>query len=594
MGQTPVRIESWSWDPFPPQESSPLPDSSNEAMTNSSHPFLSKCLGLAIVIPFFSSHLFAQIGGGWENFATLDHSLSDWPVSWGSSLSSSGDGDFDGNPDIVIGDPTGSSNGIVALYHGNGALLWEMYGRDANGGPSMFGHSVAGLVDGNVDLWEDVLVGAPGEDQSGNMGRAYLYSGNIPPGQPPILLWSQVAPASALAFGWSVAFFGDEKPNLDCGALLAIGDPFASNSGTVWIYGPYCGGFSNTLVGPFFDEAFGWSLSSAGDLDGDGNAELLIGAPNHLGPNDNTGCVYLFDHLGNLIRRYCGQGFEDEFGYSVTTIEDVDGDGINEHVVGSPEYGRLDGGTVFVYSGRTGSQLWEFSSGYSGDRLGHSVAAAGDVNGDGIPDLIAGAPLASPRSRLGAGYAYILSGIDGALIGRIDGGTSGENLGTAVAGGFDINFDSMADLAVGAPAKRPGQVYAYGGYKPFLQPSSATLSAATGGNIQYQLDFPESADSFIYKILISGSGTGPIFAGDLAIPLTYDQWVALSYLDLLPGFVSNFSGILNGQGDASGVLAPGPLPSSQIGRTYYLAAIAGFPWGPWELASIGVRLEITP
>jgi hypothetical protein len=162
-------------------------------------------------------------------------------------------------------------------------------------------------------------------------------------------------------------------------------------------------------------------------------------------------------------------------GYSIASVGDVNGDGFNDLVIGAPgagNNGRAGSGSAYVVFGKPsfgsidlgslGSNGFRIDGAAAGDALGTSVAAAGDVNGDGLMDVLVGAPGADPSARLGAGAAYVVYGrpqgtpIDLTALGgrgyRIDGAYAGAEAGTSVANAGDVNGDGRLDQAIGMPA----------------------------------------------------------------------------------------------------------------------------------------------
>ncbi|MEI8256801.1 MAG: FG-GAP-like repeat-containing protein, partial [Deltaproteobacteria bacterium] len=184
------------------------------------------------------------------------------------------------------------------------------------------------------------------------------------------------------------------------------------------------------------------------------------------------------------------------FGASVATADDVNGDGFADLVVGAP--GVPSGtGSAYVYLGgpaglgTTASRVLTGPGGVNG-QFGVSVSSAGDLNGDGLADLVIGAP----GVNISAGMAYVYLAVAGPSttpsLTLPGGGTAGDLFGASVAGAGDTNGDLYADLIVGAPGVNSGtgQAYVYNGLSSGIPTMpSATLSSpeGTGANFGYQV-----------------------------------------------------------------------------------------------------------
>ena len=184
-----------------------------------------------------------------------------------------------------------------------------------------------------------------------------------------------------------------------------------------------------------------------------------------------------------IIHEWRGESAGDEFGWIARGIGDVDGDKVTDVVVSAttnPPFGSSHG-KLYVYSGKSGKQLWK-RQGEQGWSLGTSVENAGDVDNDGVNDVIAGAP--------GSQIVLVLSGRDGREIHLVRGDTIGVSFGTAVAGVGDFDRDGHADFVVGAPFKSntvrgSGRAVLYSGKTalPLLQLTGDTDNSMFGSAV---------------------------------------------------------------------------------------------------------------
>jgi hypothetical protein len=333
-------------------------------------------------------------------------------ADFGGSLASAGDVNGDGFADLVVGAIGAAGTGQVYLYLGGPTGLNTSPATTITGGDGFtanFGCSVASAGDVNGDGYADVLVGA--YSASNGTGRAYLYWGGAAG-----LSTSPAVTLNGLSgggqFGWSVASAGDT--NGDGFADVVIGAPGAVNfTGRVYVYlGSAAGLGPSPSTALFSIETatgyFGSAVAGAGDVNGDGYADVAIGAPNRGSPR-----AYVFWGSAAglqpvpVTRLVPGDTTGSTFGASVAIGGDVNGDGFADVVIGDPSYGAF--GVAYFYLGGS-SGIGAVPSVTlvgieSGGSFGNAVAIAGDLDGDGLSDLVIGA--SNVENGVGRVYLYI-------------------------------------------------------------------------------------------------------------------------------------------------------------------------------------------
>jgi hypothetical protein len=371
---------------------------------------------------------------------------------FGTSVATAGDVNGDGFDDVIVGAPYADnsflSSGSAYVYSGaNGALLYQWDGHSAG---DSFGISVSTAGDVNGDGFDDVVIGANLTDNNGaNSGSTYVYSG---------------ANGSALyqwhgqnandSFGWSVAGAGDV--NGDGFDDVIVGSPYSDNSfsdsGSAYVYSGVNGSVIYQWHGQSADDYFGWSVAAAGDVDSNGFADVIVAA--HAADNSflNSGSAYVYSGVnGSVLYQWDGQNTDDYFGRCVAGAGDVDSDGFDDVIVGAPwaDSNGSNSGSAYLYSGASGSLLYQWDGQNADDYFGWSVAAAGNADGDGFDDVIVSA-LWADSNGYNSGSAYIYSGASASMLSQSDGQSADDRFGWSVAAAGDVNADGFDDVIVGA------------------------------------------------------------------------------------------------------------------------------------------------
>lgn len=274
-------------------------------------------------------------------------------------------------------------------------------------------------------------------------------------------------------FGWSISSAGDVDGDGYSDVLAAT--PNSAGGGAARLLSGLDGQLLLELTRPVGANLFGYAVSALPDLDGDGAGELLVGS---VGGN---GALYVFSGSdGNVLRTQIGT-IGGAFGAGVSSVADINGDQVRDYVVGAP----FDGpGRAYVYSGATGALLHVLQAQVGGGHFGEFfVADAGDVNGDGITDIYVGAYFENN----GNGAAYVFSGSEGTRLFRIAGSVN-EGLGPGRFAG-DVNRDGHADIIVGSYTYSGAGVSQGGRVRIFSGADQSVLAHVEGTRPNGQLGF---------------------------------------------------------------------------------------------------------
>jgi len=518
---------------------------------------------------------------------------------FGCPVAGGGDLDGDGVGDLIVGALYAYPKArILALSGASGNLLWSV----GNKNHGEFGRAVALVGDLDGDGREDAAIGSPPSAPNGldHAGSVLLVSGAT--GK---LLFRLDGTAAWEGLGTALAPAGDVNgdgvPDLVVGAQGASPNG-RTGAGSAFVFSGATGRRILRFDGGEPGDFLGNAVSTAGDVDGDGHDDLLIGAFS-ADPGGLTfaGSAFVFSGAtGAQLFRFDGANASDLTGSSLAPAGDLDGDGVPDLLVaarGSNPQGIVNAGSVFVFSGASGAVIRRFDGAGINDFFGSSVAATGDADGDGVPDILIGANGTDPEGRTDAGSAFLFSGATGELIVRLDGSKPGASFGSSVVDAGDLDGDGSPELFIGAPLSEEGGFRETGSasvftYNPILSASAEAFSIAAGGAVDYSIDFPDVDAGREYELLLSATGTGPTLFKGLSIPLTNDRFFRASLEGNTPPQGIGFQGILDPQGRSAArfTAAPGTLPAKLIGRTFFLAAIND----KLDFASVARRLSFLP
>lgn len=420
-------------------------------------------------------------------------------AQFGYSVASSGDVDDDGYEDVVIGadnyhTPEGWHVGKAYLYHGGPGWLslapgWSSSGDEEQG--SWFGSVVSSAGDVNDDGYADVLISAESSVEASHGGKVFLFLGG-PAGLDTSPAWTRTGDSMSPDFlGLALAAAGDvDGDGFDDVLIGAPGydSAQAASAGEAYLFRGSWDGLSDTpawsSVGDDWPLAdFGGSLDGAGDINGDGFADIIIGAPGQAG---TLGKVFVF-HGGpsgpSDTPDWTEEGKDPDLTYlgsSVASAGDVNGDGFSDVVIGAQaSYSGGDGflaGAAVVHlgslSGLSGSPDW-MSNGDAemGVRFGARVASAGDMDGDGFFDVLVTARATPLGLADNVGEVFLFLGGPNGLTEGPRWSCQGDGVhygfyGWSIASAGDVNGDGRASFLVGSPgydsaSRMMGKVYLY-------------------------------------------------------------------------------------------------------------------------------------
>ena len=371
---------------------------------------------------------------------------------------------------------------------------------------------LASIADLNGDLMPEIITGSPGsDDKAVDAGRVYVTFGTATPGGSGSLgdTTSEIIIDGGRAGDHAGAAVGSITDlNGDGRAEILVGAPLVENgtkvdagaayvlwgkavAGGIDLLDPASGagnGIGYIIKGEAAGDHAGGALASIADLNGDAShlAEVVVGAAGNDAGGVDAGAAYVVwgkasDGAVNLTTvaagtggfRLTGQAAGDAAGTALATLADLNGDGRGEILVGAPgnDAGGLDAGAAYVVFGKATGTAVSLATiaagtggyritGQAGDHVGAAVSGIGDVNADGLADILLGAP--------NGGHAYVVFGKSSTTevllsdVATSHGGymitpeATGDLTGMSVTGGADFNHDGVADLVIGTPGNTEG------------------------------------------------------------------------------------------------------------------------------------------
>ncbi len=200
-----------------------------------------------------------------------------------------------------------------------------------------------------------------------------------------------------------------------------------------------------TIAGAANFDSLGGASAVVGDVDGDGVADLVVGEPYVAGASSGEGAARVISGIdGVTLHAWVGSGRDDQLGFAVAGPGDLDGDGVGDVLLGMPNYaGSSVPGTIFVHSGATGLQLRSHSGAAAGAAFGAALATLADLDGDGIREYAVGAP--------GKSMYHVFDGASGTELQAFSSTQAGSNVGWCIGAAGDVDADGVADVLISAP-----------------------------------------------------------------------------------------------------------------------------------------------
>ncbi|WP_022836176.1 FG-GAP-like repeat-containing protein [Salisaeta longa] len=470
---------------------------------------------------------------------------------YGIDVASVGDLNGDATPDLLVGASGSTVQGVSGAgraYAVSGATQRVIHTLvpPTPMADGFFGRRVTGLGDINGDGVPEMAVGAWQERANGfeRAGRVHVFDGSTGAHLHTV---TSPNPEKNGFFGLQVAgvgdVSGDQMPDLLVSAIRedTDGDSFAQDDqGRVYIFSGADGSVVRTLeplgsLANLVMAQYGIAVASLGDLDGDGTPDLAVGANQQsTAARSQEGAVYVYSgRTGQVLAEVYSPRAENfgRFGQSVAAVGDRTGDAVPEVLVGAVGEdggGTYNAGRAYILDGaqlaagqRTVVRRIETPNPEQFGNFGWAVDGAGDIDGDGTPDLLVNAVGETAGGVDDAGRVYIMSGASGAMLYQLRSPNAGIDhaFGTATAGVADFNADGRPDVLIGAPQEDIGATVGAGRAYLFSPTARATASVTSDGIHPFgatgvAIDFASVSGSG--TVTVERFGYGPVGTGGIS------------------------------------------------------------------------------
>lgn len=452
---------------------------------------------------------------------------------FGRCVISAGDVNGDGYSDVAIGadqfDNGESNEGKAFVYYGSSTGLsstpdWTDESNQVDGG---FGYKVATAGDINSDGYSDVIIGSISYSNGESAeGGCFVYYGSAI-GLSSIPGWTSEGNQNGASYGSSVNSAGDINGDGYSDVIIGANsfDNGENDEGKIFVYYGSASGLPTTPNWTTESNQVSAHMSTgscAGDVNGDGYSDVIIGARDFDNGENDEGKIFVYYGAAgglSIIPNWATESNQTfaQLGWSVSSAGDINGDGYGDIIAGAPYF--TNGGKVLLFYGSliglAATPDWTMQVNVSNSEFGNTVST-GDVNGDGYSDVLVGA-MGYSNGEIGEGAAFVYhgspSGLTSTFAVSCDAADQvGALLGVSVAGAGDINSDGYSDIMIAANSYNG--VSADEG-RVFVYHGSAN---GLGTTFNYFLDASDLANSFFGKSVapagdVNGDGYADVIIG---------------------------------------------------------------------------------